>query len=94
MSALNTFTSGLNSALHSYARTLFPATSNSAAAQIGASGDSNAPAARTGNRFDSFAPVRGGNGVKWYVDGKDYMYAVSTALERAEKSIWIMDCML
>lgn len=90
-SALNTFTTGLNSALHGYARTLFPATSSHKPAP--STGDSGAPAQVTDHRFDSFAPVRGGNGAKWYVDGKDYMYAVSVALERAEKSIWIMDCM-
>ena len=40
----------------------------------------------------SFAPVRrGGNDVKWHVDGCGYMYAVSVALERARQSVWIMD---
>lgn len=91
-SALNTFTTGLNSALHTYARTLFPATSTHKPAAV--TGDSGAPAQITEHRFDSFSPVRGGNDAKWYVDGKDYMYAVSIALERAQKSIWIMDCMV
>jgi len=26
-----------------------------------------------------------------FVDGKDYMYAVSTAIEQARVSIWILD---
>ena len=43
------------------------------------------------HRFQSFAPQRVGNEVKWYVDGAGYMHAVSMALERARESIWIMD---
>lgn len=43
-------------------------------------------------RFGSFAPVKGGNDVKWYVDGCGYMWAVSRALEEARESIWILDC--
>ena len=43
------------------------------------------------HRFQSFAPEREGNDVKWYVDGCGYMYAVSVALERAQHEIWIMD---
>ncbi|TIA60298.1 phospholipase D/nuclease [Aureobasidium pullulans] len=43
------------------------------------------------HRFQSFAPQRIGNEVKWYVDGAGYMHAVSMALERARESIWIMD---
>ncbi|KAH0359606.1 phospholipase D/nuclease, partial [Aureobasidium melanogenum] len=43
------------------------------------------------HRFQSFAPHRIGNEVKWYVDGAGYMHAVSIALERARESIWIMD---
>lgn len=45
----------------------------------------------TGNRFDSFAPKRDGNAIKWYVDGCSYFWAVSEALERATQSIWILD---
>jgi len=87
---LDTFTKGLNQALHGYARTLFPATSSfSNSGQLG-----QAVEARTGERFESFAPVRNGNAAKWYVDGKDYMFAVSVALERARESIWILDCKL
>ncbi|KAF2867628.1 hypothetical protein BDV95DRAFT_610540 [Massariosphaeria phaeospora] len=43
------------------------------------------------HRFMSFAPERHGNNIKWYVDGCGYMWAVSTALERARESIWILD---
>src|SRR4051794_2018186 len=46
---------------------------------------------RNQHRFNSFASVRRGNIAKWFVDGKDYCYAVSCALERARKSIWILD---
>ncbi|KAA8913095.1 hypothetical protein FN846DRAFT_772614 [Sphaerosporella brunnea] len=81
-SVLDSFTKGFNEAIHGCARTLFPATSTYSGGE---------PEARTGNRFESFAPVRNGNGVKWYVDGKDYMYAVSVALEKARESIWILD---
>ena len=44
-----------------------------------------------GHRFQSFAPERDGNRIKWYVDGRDYFYAVSVALERAMESIYIED---
>jgi phospholipase D1/2 len=48
--------------------------------------------AHAAHRFKSFAPERrGGNEVKWHVDGCGYMYAVSVALERATTSVWIMD---
>ncbi|OAX84109.1 hypothetical protein ACJ72_01521 [Emergomyces africanus] len=43
------------------------------------------------NRFGSFAPPRDRCDAKWYVDGCDYMYAVSRALETAKESIWILD---
>lgn len=43
------------------------------------------------HRFQSFAPQREGNDVKWYVDGCGYFYAVSVALEQARESIWILD---
>lgn len=48
--------------------------------------------ADTENRFQSFAPRRAGNSVKWYVDGCGYMWAVSRALEQATQTIWILDC--
>ena len=44
-----------------------------------------------GNRFQSFAPARDGNMVKWYVDGRDYFHAVSVALENAKEVIYIED---
>ncbi|KAI9807410.1 MAG: hypothetical protein M1833_000155 [Piccolia ochrophora] len=44
-----------------------------------------------GHRFHSFAPEREGNQVKWYVDGRDYFWAVSVALERAKETIYIED---
>uniref|UniRef100_A0A1D1XTW8 phospholipase D n=1 Tax=Anthurium amnicola TaxID=1678845 RepID=A0A1D1XTW8_9ARAE len=43
------------------------------------------------NRYKSFSPEREGCHVKWYVDGKDYFYAVSEALMSAEKEIFIED---
>ncbi|KAI9849748.1 MAG: hypothetical protein M1838_006284 [Thelocarpon superellum] len=44
-----------------------------------------------GHRFKSFAPERDGNLIKWYVDGLDYFWAVSVALERATETIYIAD---
>lgn len=44
------------------------------------------------NRYGSFAPDRDYNDVKWYIDGCNYMWAVSRALESARESIWILDC--
>lgn len=44
-----------------------------------------------GHRFESFAPERPGNKIKWYVDGRDYFWAVSVAMERAKESIYIAD---
>jgi phospholipase D1/2 len=43
------------------------------------------------HRFDSFAPEREGNDIKWYVDGRDYFWAVSVGLERAKETIYIED---
>ncbi|KFZ20382.1 hypothetical protein V501_00174 [Pseudogymnoascus sp. VKM F-4519 (FW-2642)] len=45
----------------------------------------------SGHPFQSFAPERPGNDVKWYVDGRDYYWAVSIALERAKETIYIED---
>ncbi|KAK4241995.1 hypothetical protein C8A03DRAFT_29889 [Achaetomium macrosporum] len=42
-------------------------------------------------RFQSYFPERDGNMVKWYVDGRDYFWAVSVALEKAKESIYIAD---
>jgi len=44
-----------------------------------------------GHRFQSYAPERGGNDVKWYIDGRDYFHALSVALERAKEVIYIAD---
>ena len=43
------------------------------------------------HRFESFAPERDGNKIKWYVDGRDYFWAVSIALEKAKETIYIAD---
>ncbi|KXX82091.1 Phospholipase D1 [Madurella mycetomatis] len=43
------------------------------------------------HRFRSYFPERDGNMVKWYVDGRDYFWAVSVALESAQESIYIAD---
>ncbi|EAT87109.2 hypothetical protein SNOG_06045 [Parastagonospora nodorum SN15] len=43
------------------------------------------------HRFNSFAPEREGNLVKWYVDGRDYFWAVAEALEQAKETIYIAD---
>ncbi|KAJ4364525.1 hypothetical protein N0V83_009120 [Neocucurbitaria cava] len=43
------------------------------------------------HRFNSFAPERDGNLVKWYVDGRDYFWAVAEALEQAKETIYIAD---
>ncbi|KAL7810435.1 phospholipase D/transphosphatidylase [Trichoderma gracile] len=43
------------------------------------------------HRFKSYFPEREGNLVKWYVDGRDYFWAVSVALEEAKETIYIAD---
>ncbi|AEO67151.1 uncharacterized protein THITE_2115977 [Thermothielavioides terrestris NRRL 8126] len=43
------------------------------------------------HRFQSYFPERDGNMVKWYVDGRDYFWAVSVALENAKETIYIAD---
>ncbi|KAM3545381.1 hypothetical protein ARSEF1564_001694 [Beauveria bassiana] len=43
------------------------------------------------HRFQSYFPERDGNLIKWYVDGRDYFWAVSVALEQATESIYIAD---
>ncbi|PTU17859.1 hypothetical protein P175DRAFT_0504612 [Aspergillus ochraceoroseus IBT 24754] len=43
------------------------------------------------HRFESFAPIREGNQVKWYVDALDYLWAVSVALDQAKEVIYIAD---
>lgn len=43
------------------------------------------------NRFDSFAPVRTGVHAQWLVDGRDYMWNVSRAIDNAQDVIYIHD---
>lgn len=43
------------------------------------------------HRYKSFADVREGNDVKWYIDGHDYFWALSEILEEARETIWILD---
>ncbi|CAI6231777.1 unnamed protein product [Periconia digitata] len=43
------------------------------------------------HRFNSFAPERDGNLVKWYIDGRDYFWAVAEALKNAKETIYIED---
>lgn len=43
------------------------------------------------NRFDSFAPVRTNVHAQWLVDGRDYMWNVSRAINMAKDVIYIHD---
>ncbi|OTB01078.1 hypothetical protein M426DRAFT_323732 [Hypoxylon sp. CI-4A] len=43
------------------------------------------------HRFGSYFPERDGNLIKWYVDGRNYFWAVSEALEKAKETIYIAD---
>ncbi|GMF08205.1 unnamed protein product [Ambrosiozyma monospora] len=43
------------------------------------------------HRFDSFAPVRQNCFAQWFVDARDYMWALSAALEMAKDVIYIHD---
>ncbi|KAK6361461.1 hypothetical protein TWF730_005188 [Orbilia blumenaviensis] len=43
------------------------------------------------HRFESFAPIREGSLAKFYIDGRDYFWALSTALENAKEVIYIAD---
>lgn len=43
------------------------------------------------NRFGSFAPVRTGVAAQWLVDGRDYMWNVSRAINMAKDVIYIHD---
>ncbi|KAF8453731.1 hypothetical protein BDZ91DRAFT_668435 [Kalaharituber pfeilii] len=91
---LSSFAGSLLPSLHDYARTLFPASTTHSNPYFSSAASSPAnPDLRTGHRFDSFAPMRTSirHHPKWYVDGKDYMWAVSCALENAKHTIWIMD---
>lgn len=43
------------------------------------------------NRFDSFAPVRDNCYAQWFVDGRDYFWAISSAIEMAKDVVFIHD---
>jgi hypothetical protein len=43
------------------------------------------------HRHDSYAPIRTNAKMKWYVDGKDYFFAVSEAISAAKTEIYIED---
>ncbi|KIV96479.1 hypothetical protein, variant 1 [Exophiala mesophila] len=43
------------------------------------------------NRFDSFAPIRPNCFAQWLVDGRDYMWVVSRAINQAKDVIYIHD---
>ncbi|KAF9919842.1 Phospholipase D1 [Linnemannia zychae] len=45
-------------------------------------------------RFHSFAPVRQDVSAQWLVDGRDYFWNVSKALDMAKETIYILDWML
>ncbi|KAF9171276.1 Phospholipase D1 [Mortierella sp. AD011] len=45
-------------------------------------------------RFNSFAPVRENASAQWLVDGRDYFWNVSKAMEMAKETIYILDWML
>jgi phospholipase D1/2 len=46
------------------------------------------------NRFNSFAPIRNGNSVKFLIDGKEYFEAVYQSISKAKASILITGWML
>ncbi|KAK4058234.1 hypothetical protein OIO90_000973 [Microbotryomycetes sp. JL221] len=46
---------------------------------------------RQGHRFRSFADVKEGNDIKWFINGHDYFWAVSEILEQAKEIICIAD---
>ncbi|KAG0346927.1 Phospholipase D1 [Podila humilis] len=45
-------------------------------------------------RFNSFAPVRTNVSAQWLVDGRDYFWNVSKAMDMAKETIYILDWML
>ena len=53
--------------------------------------DNKRTAIAESHRFESFAPVREGNKLKWYVDARDYFWAVSEALSSAKETIYLAD---
>ncbi|ODO00720.1 phospholipase D [Cryptococcus wingfieldii CBS 7118] len=53
--------------------------------------DAKMEAIRDSHRFRSFAGERSDNLVKWHVDGHDYFWALSEAIDGAKESIMILD---
>ncbi|WVQ75129.1 hypothetical protein IAR50_004738 [Cryptococcus sp. DSM 104548] len=53
--------------------------------------DAKMEAIRDSHRFRSFAGERNDNLVKWHVDGHDYFWALSEAIDGAKESIMILD---
>lgn len=51
--------------------------------------DKRRTAIANSHRFHSYAPVRDGNKIKWYTDARDYLWAVSEALDNAKETIYI-----
>lgn len=45
------------------------------------------------HRFNSFAPERHGNEIKWYVDGRDYFW-VRSYIRWGDPGKWLMGCRL
>ena len=43
------------------------------------------------NRFDSFAPIRMNVAAQWLVDGRDYFWSLSRAINMAKETIYIHD---
>ncbi|OWZ44706.1 phospholipase D [Cryptococcus neoformans c45] len=53
--------------------------------------DAKIEAIRDSHRFRSFSGERDGNIVKWHVDGHDYFWALSEAIDSAKECIMIID---
>ncbi|KAK8043062.1 phospholipase [Apiospora phragmitis] len=53
--------------------------------------DAKRDSIRDQHRFKSYFPEHDGNMIKWYVDGLNYFWAVSEALENAKETIYIAD---
>ncbi|GAA6010322.1 hypothetical protein JCM10207_005173 [Rhodosporidiobolus poonsookiae] len=53
--------------------------------------DEERAAIAAGHRFQSFADVKSGNQVKWYICGHDYFHAVSEIIANAKECIYISD---
>ncbi|KAJ6260547.1 hypothetical protein Dda_4773 [Drechslerella dactyloides] len=84
--------SSFTSDLHNVMRGITSSSSNRAHHSSHEGGTcTNANHFHSDNRFDSFADIHHGNRVKWFVDGKDYCWAVAEAISHAQESIWILD---